>query len=162
MGSRKNDTGDDNCRPDQEPEPTEERPNERQPRFEKAIGIEQRNAYGQWIHQALLPLLTLLALIAVEKLLGVRWHVALEHVGGVQLTHQLYGLVLSRSIVAETRGCCIPCVLNALRTIEAGDEMVRCRCEAVVASRRTIFENIPELPAIVMAAKLRVAANSRC
>ena len=103
VGSGENDAGSNNSHPDQETEPTEEWPHERQPCFEETIGIEKRDSHGEWIHQPLLPLLALLLLIAVEKFLGVRRHVALEHVGGVQLAHQLNGFVSLDGVMAPMK-----------------------------------------------------------
>ena len=56
----KNDAGNHDSHPNQETEPTETRPHERQPCLQEAIGIQKRDAHGERIHQPLLPLLALL------------------------------------------------------------------------------------------------------
>lgn len=96
--------------------------------------------------------------MSVEEFLGIRRHVALKHVRGVQLPHQLDGFILGRSVVAQTRRSCIPHVLHFLSAVQSRDEVIGGRSEAMMATRSPIVEDVPELTAIMVTPELSVTA----
>ncbi len=102
-----------------------------------------------------------LTLPAPEQLRGIRRHVALEHVGRVQLAEKLDHFVLRHCIVAKLAKRGVPDLLHRALPVHQPDDHVRRGREPVKALGGEVLEDVPELSAILVAKDLGVAAQAR-
>ena len=120
--------------PDRHPEPSGQRTHVRKCPGQEALGIQQRNANRERVHEPPHQLAFLLLLIALEQLGGVRRHVRLQNIRHVELREQANHVVLRRRIVAERLGREQPDVVNGALPVHPGDKLVRKRGKSVDAA----------------------------
>ena len=142
--------------PDERPEPAHQRADEPQEALQEPLRVEQRHAPGEEGQELALPAPALLPLAPPEHLRGVRRDVGLEHVGPVELAQELDHLVLRGRLVAQAPHRRVPDLLHGPVPVHQADHQVRRRREAVEARGRAVLEDVPELPAVLMAVDLGV------
>jgi hypothetical protein len=142
-------------------DPAEDRPHHWKRPREKALRVEQRNADGERTHQLSLPLLTLVLLPPLEQLRGVGGHVALQHVGGVELAEELDHLVLRRRVVAQLGGGQAPDLVDGAALGHQSDHEVGGGREAQEAVVHRVLQHVPELAPVVVTMDAGVRAETR-
>ncbi len=141
--------------------PGKERPEKRQGRGQEFFRIEQRKLDGQRTHDQLQELHAAHALLPAQHLVHVRRDFALEHVRHVQLRQHADDFFLRRRIVAQARAGHVPDFLQAAMPVHQADDLVSGGREPMHPPRGLVLQHVPELPAIMMARHLRMAAQPR-
>ncbi|MBR0815175.1 hypothetical protein JQ544_26835 [Bradyrhizobium diazoefficiens] len=141
---------------DRDADDREERPDQRESCAEEIVRVQQRNPQRQRIHEAHHQLSLTLATAAVRQFFEERRCIAVEHIGGMQLAEQANDLVLGQDIILQPRAGDVPDLLNGAFAVHEADDEVGLGRETMQAARRAILEDVPELPAKLMAMNARM------
>jgi hypothetical protein len=98
--------------------------------------------------------------VAPEEFLRVRWHRTLQDVGLVELAEKLDYLGLTRGIIPKAGGRRLPDLLHRVTPVHEPDEEVGSRREPIRAFGGAILEDVPGLPAVLVAVELSMAPNT--
>ncbi len=79
----------------------------------------------------------------------------------MELTQQLDDFRLRRRVVSQSGGAQVPDVLNRAPAVHQADEREGGGGKPVEPLVRAVLQNIPDLPAILMAVQRRMAAQAR-
>ena len=96
----------------------------------------------------------------MQQFRNVGGDVALQHVGGVELTQELHHVRLGRSLVTQLRRGEFPNILDRPLPIHQADEGVGRGRKAMKPFVRAILEYVPDLTTISVAMQLRMAAQA--
>jgi hypothetical protein len=142
-------------------QPAEEGAHEGQESDQESFRVEERKTHEQRITDILLPFDRTPLFKPSQKLLRVRWHVALKNVHRVKLAEKANHLFLCRSFFSEADSYLIPYLLNGPFSIHESDQKIGDSVETLKSTCGMVLENVPDLSAIVMAMNLRMATESR-
>jgi hypothetical protein len=147
--------------PENGSQPTEKGAHEGQEPDQEPFRIKDGETHEQRITDILLPLNGTPLFKAFQKLLRVRWDVALKDIYRMELAEETNHLLLGRSFLSEACPPLPPDLPNGPLSIHESDQKIGGCVETLKSTRGMVLENVPDLPAIVVAMNLRVATESR-
>ena len=147
--------------PQQQACPGKERARERQRLGQEAIGVDERDLPRENTEQTALPVTLGVFLMAPEHFRSVRWNVAQQDIGRMQLAQELNDFVLRDGIVAELCQRIFPDLLHRSLAVHLADDQIGGRREAMKALRGEVLQDIPGVTAVFVPVDLRMLAQAR-